>query len=436
MTLRVPPHSTDAEQAVLGGIMLDPKALERALAVITENDFYRKDHRLIFRAICELDAKNQPYDAVTLGEWFEANHLAEVVGGSAYVVQLANNTPGASNIAAHARIVREKSMLRQMIELGNSLVGEGFAPEGRAPQEILDEKILRLMALQRLDDQTEFTGKQAAKKAYDAMVEAHTYGGARNTVPSGLSDLDKPLGGFHPGDLIVVGARAAMGKTAFLANAALFAAKKGHAVGIISGEQPAEQMAARMMALSGNVAATKFRTGQFEEHEWPRVSDAFATLAKARIWFLDRSSPSVAEVQRVARRWKQQHAIEALYIDYLQRLEAPGERRWESVGAAAKGLKNLARDLSIPVVVLAQVSRQVEQRTNHKPRMGDLSDSSEIEKEADQVLMLYREGYYDDEAEQGIAEIIVEKNRHGATGAIKVSWHGETMRFADLADVA
>jgi len=435
--IRVPPHSLDAEQAVLGGLMLSETALDRVASVIVEEDFYRKDHRLIFRSISELDARGQPYDAVTLGEWFEAKGLVELVGGTSYIIQLANNTPSVANIVAHARIVRDKSTLRKMIDAGTGIVGDGFQPNGRSAQEILDETIVRLMAMQRIEAQAEYTAKQAAKKAYEHLTAAHANGGALNTIPTGLADLDKLLGGFHPGDLIVIGARAAMGKTAMLTGLALHATHKGKPVGLISGEQPAEQMAARMMALAGNVDATKFRTGQFEEWEWPRVTQAFTTVAAAPMWILDRSSPSITEVQRVARRWKQQHKIEALYVDYLQRLDAPGERRWESVGVAVRGLKNLARDLNIPVIVLAQVSRQVETRKVPEPRMGDLSDSSEIEKEADQVLMLYREEYYDPTSDKkGIAKIIIEKNRHGQTGFIEVAWIGNTMRFANLADVA
>lgn len=432
MNPRVPPHSIDAEQAVLGGMMLDPRALERALALIGEDDFYRRDHREIFRAIVELDMAGKPYDAVTLGDYFEASGSDR--SAVSYVTQLANTTPGAANITAHASIVRDKAQLRKMIEIGSQIVTDGFDAQGRDPQALMDVMIARLMAMQHTNAKVEYTGKQAAKKAYDAMVSAHANGGALRAVPSGLVDVDKLLGGFHPGDLIVVGARAAMGKTSFLVNIARNASEKGHAVGIVSGEQGAEQVAARMMSLAGNVAATKFRTGKFEEHEWPRVTDAFASMAKARMWILDRSSPSIAEVQRVARRWKQQHAIEALYVDYLQRLEAPGERRWESVGAAAKGLKNLARDLDIPIIVLAQVSRQVESGgRGREPRLGDLSDSSEIEKEADQVLMLYRDEYYNENSDKkGIAKVIIEKNRHGPTGYVEVAFHAETMRFADL----
>jgi len=433
--LRVPPHSIDSEQAVLGGLMLDERAWERIADKLNEDDFYRKDHRLIYRAIGDLAAKNQPVDAVTMGEWFEANGLAELVGGSNYVLQLANSTPSAANIGAYAKIVRDKATLRRLIDVANDLAGDGFDPSGRDPQEIIDTAVVRLMSMQHDDRNVEYTARQAAKKAYEALAAASLNGGALNTVPTGLADLDRILGGLHPGDFVVIGARASMGKTAFLVNAALHAACGGFPVGVISGEQPADQMASRMMALAGDVRATKFRTGQFEEHEWPRVTAAMTKVAGAPIWFLDRSSPSIAEVQRVARRWKKQHGIRALYVDYLQRLQAPGERRWESVGAAAKGLKDLARDLEIPVVVLAQVSRQVEVGgKGREPRLGDLSDSSEIEKEADQVLMLYREEYYQpDTPKKGIAKIIVEKNRHGPTGFVEVAWIGETMRFGNLA---
>lgn len=434
MTPRVLPHSIDAEQAVLGGLMLDERAWERIADKLNEDDFYRKDHGLIFRAIGELSAKNQPVDAVTMGEWFESNGVADLVGGSSYVLQLANSTPGASAVVHYAKIVRDKATLRRLIDVASDLSGDGFDANGRDPQEIIDAAVVRLMGMQRVTALVEFSAKQVANMAFDDLAAAHMNGGALSTVPTGLADIDDKLGGLHAGDLIVVGARAAMGKTALLNCIALHAATKGHAVGIISGEQPAKQMAARMMAIAGNVRATKFRTGQIEEHEWPRVTGAVTTLAQARMWFLDRSSPTIAEVQRVARRWKQQYGIEALYVDYLQRLQAPGERRWESVGNAARGLKDLARDLNIPVLVLAQVSRQVETGgKGREPRLGDLSDSSEIEKEADQVLMIYRDEYYKaDSNKRGVAKIIIEKNRHGPTGFVEVAWIGDTMKFADL----
>lgn len=431
--IRMPPHSNDAEQSVLGGLMLDQRAFEKIADKLVEDDFYRKDHRLIYRAIGELSNKNQPYDAVTLGEWFESNGLAELVGGSNYVTKLANSTASAANIVAYADIVREKSVLRQVIDAASTLVEDGFRSDGRGAQDIIDGAIARLMSLQRAETKAEFTSKQAIKLAFDNLAAVHLNGGALNTIPSGLVDLDRIIGGFHRGDLVIVGARAAMGKTALLTNIALHAAETDHAIGFISGEQPVEQIATRMMALSANVSATKFRTGKIEESEWPRVTDATTKLIKSRMHFLDRSAPSIAEVQRVARRWRKEHGIEALYVDYLQRLEAPGDRRWESVGAVVRGLKNLARDLDIPVIVLAQVSRQVEVNgKGREPRLGDLADSSEIEKEADQVLMLFREGYYEKKAPQGVARVIIEKNRHGPTGFVDLAWDAEIMRFGNL----
>jgi replicative DNA helicase len=202
---------------------------------------------------------------------------------------------------------------------------------------------------------------------------------------------------------------------------------------VISGEQPVDQVAMRMASAESRMSAKRFRSANFEEHEWPRVFDGFTNMSGLPLHILDRSAPTLAEVVRVARRWVHQHGIKALYVDYLQRIVGEGERKFEQVGFVARGLKNLARDLNIPVIVLAQVSRAVEGRSNQTPRMGDLSDSSEIEKEADQVLMLFRAGYYDEKADQGVARVIVEKNRHGPTGYVDVAWLGETMTFADLA---
>jgi replicative DNA helicase len=213
------------------------------------------------------------------------------------------------------------------------------------------------------------------------------------------------------------------------------AAHAGNPVGIISGEQPVEQVTLRNFSAESHIDAKKFRNAGFDEAEWGKLFGAVETTSNLPMWFLDRSAPSLAEVVRVARRWKHKHGIKALYVDYLQRIAGEGERKHEQVGFVARGLKNLARDLDIPIVVLAQVSRAVEGRASQVPRMGDLSDSSEIEKEADQVIMLFRPGYYDIDAPQNVARVIVEKNRHGPTGYVDVSWHGGTMTFGDYSTI-
>jgi replicative DNA helicase len=287
------------------------------------------------------------------------------------------------------------------------------------------------MGLHAIEQNHEWDSKQATQQAFAELVKIHNSAGALPGVTTGLDALDDKLGGFHAGDLIIVGGRAAMGKTAMLGGMARGAALKRIPVGVISGEQPVVQMQLRSLSALAKIESMKFRTARFDEAEWARLTGATATASELPMWFLDRSAPSMAEVARVARRWKHKHGIKALYVDYLQRVVGEGDRKFEQVGFVARALKNLARDLDIPVIALAQVSRAVEGRANQMPRMGDLSDSSEIEKEADEVLMIYREGYYDQNAPQDQARIIVEKNRHGPTGFIDVSWNGPIMTFGE-----
>lgn len=431
--LRIPPHSIESEQSVLGGLMLKPSALESVAAALSENDFYRRDHRIIWRAIVDLDGKGQPFDAVTLGEWFQTQRMADLVGGASYIIELANTTPSAANILAYAKIVRGKAMLRALVDAGTELASDAFNAEDG--QGLLDAAIGRLMAMQRAETRCEYTLKQAASIAWREAAAAYERKGALAGITTGLTDLDEQLGGLHPGDLIVVGARPSMGKTAMLFGMSFAAAEKGFANGIISGEQPANQLGARMLSAASRVPGNSFRTGRFHEEEWPRLTHGIERLAALPIWILDRGSPSIAEIQRVSRRWKQQHGIKALYVDYIQRISGSGDRRHEVIGETCRGLKSLARDLEIPIVALSQVNREVEKRKPPIPRMGDLSDSSEIEKEADVVITIYREDYYNpDTNKRGVAQLTVDKNRHGPTGFIEVLWRAETMTFENYAD--
>jgi replicative DNA helicase len=312
----------------------------------------------------------------------------------------------------------------------------GMALVESVHENAVDQAITDLMNLHAVEQNHEFDAKQASRAAYAEIIAIQQSGGKLPGITTGLKDVDDKLGGLHAGDLIVVGGRAAMGKTAFVLGMARAAALDENPVGMISGEQPVEQVTLRNFAAIGRVDARKFRTANFAEEDWPKITNAVATASSLPMWFLDRSAPTMAEVARVARRWKHKHGIKALYIDYLQRIVGEGERKFEQVGFVARSLKNLARELDVPVVVLAQVSREVEKRANQAPRMGDLSDSSEIEKEADQIMMLYRPGYYDQSAPQHEARVIVEKNRHGPTGYIDVHWNGAFMTFGNLADEA
>lgn len=428
--LRVPPQSIEAEQAVLGGVMLVPAALEHASEIVAESDFYTQAHRLIWRTITELDAHGKPFDAVTMMEHLTAKRLVDQVGGMSYVLALVNNTPSASAVRHWARIVRSKSQLREIITEATLAASSAYEP-GASPA-LLDDLIQRLLRLQRHDEAAEFTIKQAEAAAFQDANAAYERGGAISGISTGFVDIDEQIGGWSDGDFNIIGARPGMGKTSLMLCCTLTAAELGKSAGVISAEMSAPQLGARMLAISGRVNARGFRTGKFHDEEWGRIVTATGRDASLPIRILDRSRPSIDEVRRVATRWKKQHGLQILFVDYLQRITAKGEKRNERIGEVAVGLKTLARDLKIPVVCLAQVGRDVEKRANKVPVMADLSDSGEIEKEADQVAFLYRGSYYDPNvASPTDAELHIDKNRHGPCGKVDLTWIAQSMRYVN-----
>lgn len=432
--LRVPPQSTEAEQSVLGGLMLAPKELARMK--LDESDFYRRDHAAIFRAINELEAAGQPFDAVTVGEWFEARGQSDLVQGGAYLVELSSTVFSAANIHGYAKVVRDKAILRKLIEVGTQVVNDGFAPDGRDSNQILDAAIRELMVLSKAEQKCDFTLQQAARLAWDDAQVAYEHKGQIRGVTSGYQRIDRRLGGFHKGDLIILGARPSMGKTALMVNLALNAAKAGHYVGMVSGEQSAMQIGQRSIAAESHVAAERLRNGDIDDEAWPKLTEAMRRMIDRSVRIYDRSAPTMDELARTARRWKQDHDISILFVDYLQRIRCPkADNRIEEVSEVSRGLKSLARDLEIPVVALAQVKAEVDKRQGDKrPGLGDVANSDEATREADLIGFLYRDEVYNDESnDRGIAELNFEKNRHGPTGRFRLSFVGETMVFSDLA---
>lgn len=430
--LRQPPMSIESEQSVLGGLMLAPIRADAVFERLTADDFFRRDHRAIFRAIADLSGRGQPFDTVTMAEWFNSHGLVDEVDPS-YVLDLANNTPSAANILAYAEIVSRKSTLRKVLDIATEACSSIYGGEDGP---ILDETIGRLMSLQKIDTRHEFTLRQAMSMAYKEAQEARAKGGKIVGIPTGLIDMDAMLGGWHNSDLSIVGARPAMGKTALLLNFAL-ACKVP--CGIISAEQPAQQVGARVMSIESHVDAIKMRNGKLDDNDAFKLSNAVARLIGTPCMVYDRSAPTIADVVRISRKWKHEMGLRILFVDYVQRIEGTDrrERKFERVGEVVRGLKDIARDLEIPVVALGQVGRQVEARTDKRPQMGDMSDSSEIEKEADQILTLYRdEVYNEDSPDKGVAEIYVEKNRHGPTGLVKACWIAPSMRFTNFASDA
>jgi replicative DNA helicase len=428
--LREPPRSIEAEQSVLGGMMLTPAAYDLVADLIREDDFFSRKHRVLFRAIVDLAEKGLPFDAVTIGEWLMTKDMDDMVGGASYVVELANATPSAANIKAYAAIVREKAILRRIINASMEAAARAFEPD--ATPALLDDVIANLMAVQGGNETAEVTLRAAEHAAWDDARAAYDRGGAIAGITTGLVDMDDITGGWHDSDLNIVGGRPGMGKTAALVGCVMAAARSGKRVGVISAEMSAPQFGVRSLASSAQVAGRGFRTGQFEDEEWSRILKAITANNSLPVTILDRSRPSIYEVARTARRWKKQGRLDVLFVDYIQRLTARGEKRNERIGEIAVGLKTIARDLNIPVIALSQVNREVERRTNKVPTMSDLSDSSELEKEADSVALLYRHGYYEPDCkEPNRVEIHFDKNRHGPVGSLEVLWLPASMAFVN-----
>lgn len=421
------PHSPEAEQSVIGSLILDNALFDDVAERLSEDDFYRADHRTIFAAMGELRKQGVPFDAVTLAEYFERRKIETI--SLAYLATITRDTPTTVNALAYAQIVREKSMSRGALKISAELAN-GVKDSDPAA---VDKAIRSLMALEQVGRDWEHSAHDMMTAAVDHLDTIHQAGTHIIGVSSGLRDLDDRLGGFHDGDLIVIGARPAVGKTALLLNMAISC---GVGAGVISAEQPSEQLALRIISREGRVSVHNMRRGKFSPDDWQRVAAGTGVGAKLPLWVNDKPGMTIGELGRQARKWKHQRGIKALYVDYLQRIGADGGRNTirEATIEVTRGLKSLARELNIPVITLAQVVRAVDQREDKRPHMSDLQESGAIEQEADQIIMLYRDdAYYPDSLDAGKAELNVEKNRHGPTGRITVAWHGEFMRFGDLA---
>jgi replicative DNA helicase len=439
-TLKVPPHSLQAEQAVLGGLMLDNSVWDNIADHVVEEDFYRRDHRLIFRAIADLTEKNNPSDAVTLSEWLEKNQLLEDVGGLAALGALVQNTPSAANIKAYADIVREHSVQRQLIEVGNRIAGSGFQTEGQDTESLLSE------AEQLVFDIAERgkRGKHGAVRisallglVVDRIDKLSQQDDPITGVPTGFADIDAKTAGLQPSDLIIIAGRPSMGKTTLAMNFAENAAIKHNIpVVIFSMEMPGEQLALRMMSSLGYIDQHKIRTGKLEEDDWPRLTSAVSLLDSAPLFIDDTPALSPVELRARARRLRREHDIGMIVIDYMQLMQVPGtrENRTNEISEISRNLKALAKELRVPVIALSQLNRSLEQRVDKRPVMSDLRESGAIEQDADVIMFIYRDEVYNEESPQkGMAEIIIGKQRNGPIGTCHLTFRGQFTRFENYA---
>ncbi|MFD0738100.1 replicative DNA helicase [Lysobacter koreensis] len=438
--LRVPPQSIEAEQAVLGGLMLAPDAYDRVADQLTDRDFYRRDHQLIYRAIRELAEKNKPFDAVTLGEWFESIGESEQVAGGAYLIELASTTPSAANIVAYAEIVRDKAVLRQLIEVGTGIVNDGFQPDGRDSSEILSAAEQQVFAIAEAGarGRTDFTPvNKALSEAFDVLQTRYANGGTVTGLPTGYTEFDEMTAGLQPTDLLILAARPAMGKTTLALNMAEHAAiRTKKAVAVFSMEMSASQLALRLISSNGRVNAQRLRSGQLEDEDWSRVTSAIRMLRDAKIFIDDTPGLSPDVLRAKARRLKREHDLGLIVIDYLQLMAVPGnnENRATEISEISRSLKHLAKELNVPVIALSQLNRSLESRADKRPVMADLRESGAIEQDADVIVFIYRDDYYNKEnsPDKGLAEVIIGKQRNGPTGSIKLKFFGEYTRFDNL----
>ena len=379
-SLKIPPHSIDAEQSILGGLLLNNEAWDQVISIVVEEDFYRRDHRLIYRAIRELIEAGKPCDVVTLAELLENQNNIDETGGLSYLGSLANNTPSASNIRAYADIVRERSVLRQLIRIGSEIADSAYNPEGRKSDEILEkaEKTVFEIADKGAGAGNDFLGMtELLKKTVDRIDELYQKGGSFTGIPSGFNDFDKLTSGLQPADLVIVAGRPSMGKTTFAMNIAENAAiDAGIGVAVFSMEMPADSLTLRMLSSLGRINQTRVRSGQLDDDDWPRLTSAVSILNEANIFIDDTPALSPTEMRSRVRRLKRKHNIGLIVVDYLQLMQIKGntENRVNEISEISRGLKALAKEMNVPVVALSQLNRGLEQRPNKRPVMSDLRE--------------------------------------------------------------
>ncbi|MBI4693337.1 MAG: replicative DNA helicase [Gammaproteobacteria bacterium] len=438
--LRVPPHSVEAEQSVLGGLMLDNEAWLQISEKLTDQDFYRRDHASIFRGVEALANAGKPYDIVTLAEWLEMNGQLAAAGGLQYLAQLADNTPTAANIGAYADIVRERAVLRSLIRAGTDIAESAFRTEGRSALELLDdaERVVFQIAERESRGRKGFQPiKQLLVAALDRIDQLHQRDSPITGVPTGYAELDDMTSGLQPSDLVIVAGRPSMGKTAFALNLAQNAALHADTpVAIFSMEMPSEQLAMRLLSSLGRIDQHKLRTGKLGDDDWPRLTHAVGHLSEVKLYIDDTPALTPGDLRARCRRLAREHGLGMVVIDYLQLMHVHGtsENRATEISEISRSLKALAKELNVPVIALSQLNRSLEQRGDKRPVMSDLRESGAIEQDADVIMFIYRdEVYNEDSTDKGIAEIIIGKQRNGPIGVRKLRFFGEYTRFENLA---
>jgi len=445
LALKVPPHSIEAEQSVLGGLLLDNTAFERIGDLLTERDFYRDDHRRIWRHIVALIERGRPADVVTVDEAIKSGEDRDRTGGLAYLGALAQNTPSAHNIRRYAEIVRERAIMRKLVEVGAEISDSALNPAGRDIGQILDEaesKVFQIAEAGARGQQGFHDIQQLLTRVMERVEMLYQRDNPSDItgVPTGYRDLDERTSGLQGGDLIIVAGRPSMGKTAFALNIAEHVAVENRLpVAVFSMEMSGTQLAMRMLGSIGHLDQHKLRTGRLTDEDWNRLTNAVGKLHEAPIHIDESAALNALELRARARRLHRQYGkLGLIVIDYLQLMSASGESEDENratqISAMSRSLKALAKELDVPVVALSQLNRGLEQRPNKRPVMSDLRESGAIEQDADLILFIYRDEVYNDATpDKGIAEIIIGKQRNGPIGTVKLTFLGEYTRFENYA---
>lgn len=439
ISTKLPPQNVQAEASLLGSILLDPEAMIKVAEKVRGDDFYEQRHQIIFRQMLALYEKHRPIDVLTVSEKLETAGEVEGVGGSAYLTELVNLVPSAAHITEYADIVSQKAVLRRLIRASETIIRLAYEGENdTSPEQLLDQAEQKLFEVSQKRSSQSFTALgDILASSFDRLDELHKDRDKLRGLPTGFKDLDYILAGLQNSDLIVLGARPSMGKTSFVMNIAQHVAvKEGVPVGIFSLEMSQDQLVDRLLASESGVDSWKLRTGNLEDTDFAKLGDAMGALSEAPILIDDSPSLNAMEMRTKARRIQSEHGLGLLIIDYLQLMTSSsgsGEGRVWEVSEISRSLKALARELSIPVLAVAQLSRSVESRSPQIPQLSDLRESGSIEQDADVVMFIYREEYYNHEtSRQNLADIIIAKHRNGPTGQVELYWHPDKLRFRSV----
>ena len=433
--MRSLPQSIEAEQSVIGSMIIDKNAIAKVLESLEEEDFYRDGHKVIYKAILEMFRNDMAVDLVTLLEYLKSTEMLERAGGVTYITEVSSSVPSTANLSSYIKIVSDKSTLRKLIKASTTIIEESYNNQSNVESvvDVAEKKIFNI-AENRTSKDFESLG-DVLERGFMQIEKLFNNKGEVTGIPSGFTDLDAKTSGFQSGDMVLIAARPSMGKTTFALNIAEHVALREHkSVVIFSLEMSKEQLAYKLLCSEANVDMLKLRTGTLDDQDWENIAMASGPLSKAKIYIDDTAGVTVMEMRSKCRRLKMEKGLDLILIDYLQLMEGEGknENRQQEIAKISRSLKILAKELDCPVVALSQLSRSPELRKDHRPILSDLRESGSIEQDADIVMFLYRDEYYHDDSEKkNIGEVIVAKNRHGETGNVELVWFGQVQKFAD-----